>query len=151
MTVTVRTATPADEDAIRALYRHSSGRSLYMRYFSSAVDIDSAVDDLLRRAPEGEVAVALVEGHVVGVGSYVILDDRRTAEISLIVDDAHQHHGVGHDILEHLVAHARDHGVTRLRAEVLTENVTMLHLCSHCGLPETAVLDGPVVDVALTL
>jgi RimJ/RimL family protein N-acetyltransferase len=151
MTVTVRAATDDDVDAVRGLYRHSSARSLYLRYFSSAVDVDRAVDDLLRRAPEGEVAVAVDEGDVVGVGSYVRLDDPRTAEISLIVDDAHQHHGVGHLLLGHLAAHARDHGVTRLRAEVLTENVTMLHLCAHCGLRETAVLDGPVVDVALTL
>jgi GNAT superfamily N-acetyltransferase len=151
MTVSVRTATRADEAAIRALYRHSSTRTLQRRFFSAAVDLDQAVDDLLRRAPEGEVAVALGDGAVVGVGSYVREDDSRTAEVALIVDDAHQHHGIGQHLLEHLVADARAHGVTRLRAEVLTENVPMLHLCAHCGLPEHAVIDGPVVDVALTL
>ena len=57
----------------------------------------------------------------------------------------------GTHLLEHLAAHARAHGVTRLRADVLTENVPMLHLCAHCGLVETAVMDGPVTDVALTL
>ena len=149
--VMVRPATAADRDAIGALYHRLSQHSLYMRYFSSAVDVDRAVDDLVRRADDGEVALALLDGAVVGVASYIVLDDPTTAEFSLLVEDSHQHHGIGHLLLDHLAANARQRGVTRFLAEILTENVPMLHLCAHCGLPETAVMDGPVVDVALTL
>jgi L-amino acid N-acyltransferase YncA len=149
--VTVRQATPADEAQIRTLYHRVSARSLYLRYFSSAVDADRAVDDLMRRADDGEVAVALLDGEVVGVASYVRLADPRKAEISLIVEDAHQHMGIGHLMLDHLIAHARARGVVRFVAEILTENVPMLHLAAHCGLAETAVMEGPVVDVALAL
>jgi len=150
-TVTVRQATPADDKQIRALYHRVSAPSLYLRYFSSAVDADRAVDDLVRRADDGEVAVALLGGEVVGVASYVRLADPCTAEISLIVEDAHQHMGIGHLMLDHLIAHGRARGLTRFVAEVLTENVPMLHLAAHCGLAETAVMAGPVVDVGLAL
>jgi len=149
--VSVRPATADDRAAIGALYHRLSGQSLYLRYFSAAVDVDAAVDDLVRRADDGEVAVALLDGVVVGVASYVVLADPTTAEFSLLVEDSHQHHGIGHQLLDHLAAHARQRGVNRFLAEILTENIPMLHLCAHCGLPETAVMDGPVVDVALTL
>jgi GNAT superfamily N-acetyltransferase len=149
--VVVRPVTSADRLAISALYHRLSQRSLYMRYFSAAVDVDRAVDDLVRRADEGEVAVALLDDELVGVASYIVLDDPSIAEFSVLVEDTHQHHGIGHQLIDHLAAHARQRGVTRFLAEVLTENIAMLHLCAHCGLPETAVMDGSVVDVALTL
>jgi GNAT superfamily N-acetyltransferase len=149
--VHLRPLEPTDASALRELYQRMSPRSVYLRYFSGAVDISRAVNDLLRVADGHEVVVAVLDGRVVGVAGYERLADPSRAEVAFMVEDAHQHLGIATVLMRFLVARARAHGITVLLAQTLLANVPMLRLFSHCGLAETVVMEGGVAEVTLTI
>ena len=149
--ILVREVTPTDEAEVRALYTRISVHSVYLRYFSAGVDLNRAVDDLLRPAEGRELVVALLDGQLVGVAGYDRLPDPACAEVAFLVEDARQHLGVATALLQYLIAEARTHGITRFVAQTLVENVPMLRVFSHCGLDESTTIDGSVVTVTLSL
>ena len=70
---------------------------------------------------EAVALLALVGGEVVGVGAYDSVG-RAEGEIAFTISDAHQGRGLGSVLLEHLAAVARENGIHRSRAEVLSGN-----------------------------
>lgn len=58
-------------------------------------------------------------------------DGCRVTDIGLVVADRWQHHGVGSDLLERIIARAAARGVSGLEMEILPENRTMLAMIRH--------------------
>jgi GNAT superfamily N-acetyltransferase len=134
--VVVRACQPDDGDELTTMYEHLSTKSVYQRFFGlSRTVMATDVRRLTRDKLDRHVAlVALVDGHIVGVASMEPLDgDHRSGEISLLVDDAFQHEGVGGALLQRLEAAASDEGFTLLVADTLGTNVSMLRLLRHAG------------------
>ena len=77
--------------------------------------------------------VAVVSGEMVGLASY----DRpgaAAAEVSFIVTDAYQRHGVTTLLFESLAEYARTKGILTFTAEVRAQNAAMLELFAATGL-----------------
>ena len=76
------------------------------------------------------VAVPLDDlGAIVGVARFVRLpEDPETAEAAIIVADEYQGHGLGKRIAHQLADAARDRGIRRFTASMLTDNKAALAL-----------------------
>ena len=70
---------------------------------------------------------------IVGVGRLIRLREGRSAEMSLIVSDAFQGHGLGRELLRRLLDVARTEGLASVVAEILAANGTMIALVRELG------------------
>ena len=79
------------------------------------------------------------------------IDDSERAEVAFVVADEWQGHGLGAVLFRGISARARQHGVTRLIALVLPENLQMLELLRHTGLPTTRRFDDGTIHVEIDI
>lgn len=157
--VTVRAVRPDDKGRIFAAFRELEAETIYTRYFQYKSEL---THEELQRATEVdfENAVALVvtigQGEretIIGGARYVVYEagTTRSAEIAFTIEEDYQGLGIASSLLRHLIRIARDQGLARLEAEVLSGNKAMLAVFSRCGLPMKMERFDAVVHVTLTL
>ena len=56
-----------------------------------------------------------------------------SCEFGIIIDDSLQGQGIGHQLMTHLIAHAKAQGHTLMRAEILADNHPMQKLALKLG------------------
>ncbi|UQE03000.1 GNAT family N-acetyltransferase [Bradyrhizobium japonicum] len=76
---------------------------------------------------------------------------QRRAEAAFVVIDAWQGRGVGGLLTRHLIAIAREAGLTELTAEVLPENAAMLRVFDKFGFKPATIREPGVIHMALKL
>ncbi len=130
----LRPIRPSDSERLVAFYDRVSERSRYYRFFApypalSARDVEKFTSvDHDRRVG----LVVTSGGEIIGMGHYDAVDDRQ-AEVSFLVEDAHQGRGLGQLLLEHLAQAARERGLQRFVADVLPDNGRMLQVFRDQG------------------
>ena len=153
-TMEIRPARPADFDAVRDMHAKMSSQNLYLRFFgASRVAAESEARRVCREpAPDHGALLAVLEGQVVGCGSYEVADDgSRSAEIAMAVADDLHRRGVGTLLLEHLVSLARSRGVRTFVAETLSANALMMQVFADAGLGVHRALADGVYEVSFPL
>jgi RimJ/RimL family protein N-acetyltransferase len=159
--VVIRAIRPDDKGLVIDALSKLSPQSLYLRLFSAKRNFS---DDELKQITVVDfvdivalVAVLKKDGvdQVVGGGRYIWMEPSGTghrAELAFLIDDAHQGLGIGSRIFKHLVAIARESGITQFEAEVLPSNASMLRLFARSGLPvaTTTTRDSAHVTIQLT-
>jgi RimJ/RimL family protein N-acetyltransferase len=90
---------------------------------------------------------------LLGVGRYVRLpDDPATAEVAVLIGDPYQGHGLGTRMGLLLADHAREHGVRRFAATMLSDNVPAHRLFAkisdHLSTDRQGGLDEVVGELA---
>jgi GNAT superfamily N-acetyltransferase len=136
-TIEIRPARPDDLDAVRDMHERLSPDSLYLRFFSmSRSAAEREAGRLCREpAPDHAALLALLDGELVGCGSYECDDlPSQSAEVALAVADDMHHRGVGMLLLEHLISLASSRGLRAFTAETLSENAPMLRVFADAGL-----------------
>ena len=99
----------------------------------------------------GLVALAPESGQIVGVARYIAIQgDPGAAEVAVAVDDDWQGHGIGRRLIADLAERARAEGITRVLAQVATENVTVIEWIRRSGGVVTA-RDGDAVLISIRL
>ena len=152
-TVWIRLARPEDAQAVAALHDRCSERSRFQRYFS----LTEWRDIQLRRLAGGHRGATLVamsrDGDIVALGNVFpeSPDDVRTAEIALIVEDAHQGTGVGTALLRRMLEVAPRMGFTHVVAHVLADNAGMKSLLQTTGLTWTTTVETGVASMTAPL
>ncbi len=142
-TVWIRLAHPEDAHAVAAMHKRCSQRTLYQRYVSSG----DWQEIQMRRLSGGHSGATLVavgdEGKVIGLGNVFPehAGDERSAEIAVLVEDAHQGGGVGSALLRRLVRLAERLEFEEVVAVVLADNTGMLRLLSRMGLDWTSKVE----------
>lgn len=149
----IRPVTPADEDALHALNERVTSRTRWMRFFSTGTAPgDWYVGRVLLETVLDCALVAEVSGTIVALASFARLErDPQLADLGVLVDDEHQHQGLGALLVEHLAGLARRQGLTALTADVLAENGAMLHLLRDSGFTLTTKGAGSVVELTIDL
>ena len=161
----IRTAGPADTDALRVFLAGLSLRTRYLRFFAGVLPVSPAflgrmtggvtprgerVDALVvtagGAAPEPEVVI----GHGMATDTH---DDagRAVTELGVVVADAHRGRGAGSALIRALTARARARGATMVMMDVLAENREMLALIEHYFPVARYGRTGPYVCVHVQL
>ena len=122
--IQIRPARQEDYDAVRDMHASMSADNLYLRFFSAS---KFAPEEEARRicrepAPDHAALLALLDGEVVGCGSFERGDEHsRSAEIAMAVADDMHERGVGMLLLEHMISLARSRGIRVFTAQTLAE------------------------------
>lgn len=146
--ITIRTVRPGDEDAIRQLLSGLDPESSYRRWFTGAVNLQTAID--WASHPERIAAVgllALADGIPVGHGVLIPCGDHR-GEIAFEVAAAWRRHGIATALLLRLLVAGDELGLHEVYAEVLYDNRDMLAVLREHG-EHTEQRDGGVFTVTI--
>jgi GNAT superfamily N-acetyltransferase len=151
--IDVRPCGASDRDALTVMYAELSTRSLYRRFFAvSRTVIEADIDRLARTSSDGHLAlIATIDGRIVGVVSIEPLHRPRTAEVALLVNDAHQHGGIGGLLLREIEAAALRLHYQFLSADTLGSNSPMIRLLHDEGYTLTRTPVCGVVHAELCL
>lgn len=158
--VLIRAIRPDDKPALLSGFASLSGRSRQMRFFGSKSDVS---DRELRYYTEIDnihhVALVVIvkdngDERIIGGGRYMEYDvqgQQGHAELAFAVADEFQGLGLASLLFKYLVHIARQNGIKKFKADVLTENIAMLKVFEYSGLPMQRSVDSGVVDVTLDL
>ncbi len=140
--VCVRAIRPDDKERLRIAFARLSPRSVYQRFFHTVNELSA---DDLRRLTEidfrDQVAIVLTVGtgcdeRLIAVGQYVCeVPGGSVAEVAFTVADDYQHCGAATLLLREIVAIARERGVRKFVAHVLSDNRAMLEVFRRSNLP----------------
>ena len=153
-TVSLRRSDERDLDGVIEFLERLSPRSRYFRFFGYPSLTPERVRPLVAAgAGTGSALVAESGGRVVGFAGYhrnPHASDR--AEVAFAVADALQGHGIGTRLLEQLARLAREEGIERFDAFVLSGNRRMLDVFRDSGFEVTTTTqEHGVSHVVLSL
>jgi GNAT superfamily N-acetyltransferase len=130
--VTIRVATPRDDEGLRAMLSRASSESIYRRFHIPFPEVPEWMISLMLDADHHtkEALVAVAEERIVGHAMYARLENGSEAEMAIVVEDGWQAKGFGKALLLELEERARLRGVETDTAELLGENRRMLGLAT---------------------
>jgi len=142
--VTIRPIRPEDEPLMVKFHERLSDSSVYLRYFCSLSLSRRVAHERLLRICFGDYdrEMALVaertdavtgERQIIAVGRLNKLHIGNEAEVAVLVSDQYQKLGLGNELLRRVVQIARDEKLSRVSAEMLTDNVAMQVITKHLG------------------
>ena len=133
--IVVRPVRPADRDAIVAGFERLSPESRYRRFFSPLERLSAAdlryLTEVDHHDHEALIGFSSGSREPVGVARFVRMDDPAFAEVAVTVIDDWQGRGVATALLAGLVARAREEGITRFVALVLSDNREVIDVFQH--------------------
>jgi RimJ/RimL family protein N-acetyltransferase len=155
-TMTIRAIRPDDKGLIIDALNTVSAESIYRRFLAIRKELTA---EGVKKVTEVDfvnvvalVAVVEKDGNdqIAGGGRYVRTTGQR-AEVAFLIGDAFQGLGIASLIFKHLVAIARDSGITQFEAEVLRSNEAMFKVFARSGIPVTRAASGGSVHVLMEL
>jgi acyl-CoA hydrolase/RimJ/RimL family protein N-acetyltransferase len=145
---------PDDERALRDLFHSHSDETVYLRYGTPLKRLSPAqvqrfvtLDYESRMALGGFIARPHEDSgeldHLIAVGRYDLDPATNLAECAFVVHDELQGQGIGGQLLQLLIRHARRHRIAGFTAQVLARNTRMMHLFARLCSPLTSrLVDG---------
>ncbi|MCU1590151.1 MAG: CoA-binding protein [Frankiales bacterium] len=144
-----------DTDALLAMHRALSSRTVYQRFFTALPELSVAAAERFTHVDGAERFALVAEdpvGRLVAVGRYDRLPpDQQQAEVAVVVADDYQHHGLGTILVTMLRSHARAAGVVDFVADVLMNNRAMRHAFALAGLEAQTSYDHGVAHLVMPL
>jgi GNAT superfamily N-acetyltransferase len=140
--VCVRAIRPDDKERLRIAFAQLSACSVHQRFFHP---VNGLTADDLQRLTEidfrDHVGIVLTVGagsdeRLIADGRYVrVVSGGDVAEVAFTVADDYQHRGAATLLLREIVAIARERGVRKFVAHVLSDNRAMLEVFRRSNLP----------------
>lgn len=160
--VSLRLISRSDEPLMAQFHQTLSGRSVYMRYFSSlSLEARVAHERLVRICHvDGDREVALVvdytnkrtrQQQILGVGRLIRLDAGNESEVAIIVSDHCQKQGLGTELLRRLIEIARSRKLHRVSGELLRDNLAMQTIVRKLGFRFRLCVEGASIPALLEL
>ena len=135
--VVVRPIRAGDKHVLEGAFARLSERSRYQRFMTAINELSQAqlryLTEVDHSDHEALVAFDPASGDGVGVGRFVRLEDRRTAEAAVTVVDEWQGRGLGTVLCRLLAERARDEGIERFNAMLLATNEQMQDVLGALG------------------
>jgi RimJ/RimL family protein N-acetyltransferase len=154
--VRVRPVVPEDREGLAEGVRRMSLESRYRRFFSAVPELpEAALTYLTEIDYDDHFAWAAVDldqpgAPGIGVARYIRLpDDPEAAEVAVAVADDHHRLGIGTLLLEAVALTAREHGIRRLVATVLSDNQAGRSVLRGLGATFRWDPDGGVLRVEM--
>jgi len=160
--ISIRPIRPEDEPLIVKFHSTLSERSVYLRYlYMLSLDQRVSHERLTRMCflnYEREMALvadrqdpASGEHEILGVGRLRKLQGANDGEFAVIVADLYQGTGLGSELMSRLIEIARKEGLSRLIADILSDNAVMQRLCEKFGFTLHRKIGEDVVNAELKL
>ena len=150
--VSIRELGPDAAGALRELHAGLDERDTYFRFFEAAPkNLGKVAAAIAKNDPTHCAVGAFIDGRLVGVANFVALAQPGTAEIAMVVAHEEQAHGIGTDLLHRLADLAREHGIGRFVADVLSTNSKMMRLIIDSDFPVIAQRHDSIVRVGVQL
>lgn len=135
--ITIREMTAADAAFYREFISKISTEDLRLRFFATGPRFIAEEERKLSHpnAPSSAAFVAIdsKSGRMLGLARLEDdLDETRSQFAILVRTDVHGH-GVGWQLMKHLISHAKTKGLRALYGDVLTHNRSMLQMCRELG------------------
>jgi protein lysine acetyltransferase len=135
LSVLVRPLRPDDKRLLRSAFEALSPETRYRRFFAPLQSLSSQdlryLTEVDHHDHEALAAINPENGMIIGVARYVRSEDPSEAEVAVVVGDPWQQHGVATALLERLVERARQAGIERFVALVLSDNEDGLEFFRH--------------------
>jgi acyl-CoA hydrolase/GNAT superfamily N-acetyltransferase len=137
--VLLRPVKISDEPLLKDFFYSLSDESIYRRFMSVRKDMpherlqEFVVIDYTKETVILAVAGAKGKEEVLAVGQYGIDESTHSAEVALVVRDDDQNKGIGSELLDYLTILAKKQGLLGFTAQVLSENMAMLHMFESGG------------------
>ncbi len=150
-TAHVRPISPDDAERLVDFYADVSPKSKYYRFFAAMPTLSpKEVRRFVDVDHHDRVALVLtIAERIIAVGQVERLDarpgERDRAEVAFLVQDRHQHRGIGQLLLEHLAQVGREVEVGEFVAEILPDNTGMLQVFRDAGYQVTGGFEDGVV------
>lgn len=161
-TVVIRPIRPEDEPLMVRFHEGLSDRSVYLRYFHMVTLTQRTAHERLTRICfiDYDVEMTLVAERldaasggrdVMGVARLHKVPGTGDGEFAVLVADRFQRAGLGSALMRRLIEIARAEGLSRLRADVLSQNAGMRSLCARVGIAIRPTGDPQLVTAELAL
>lgn len=124
----------SDEPLLKEFFYSLSAQTMFRRFVSTRRDMPhERLQEFVVVNYAEEVSIQAVilkdaKEEIVGLGRYYLDENTHTAEVAFTVKDAFQNRGIGTELLEYLTYLAKKRGLIGFVAEVLKENLPMLHV-----------------------
>lgn len=152
--IVIRRMRNDDVARLERLAGRLSPEALRLRFFTARKSFTQAqLHQLVKVDFERSAAFAATcpdDDEIRGVGR-MRADSLSNAEVAFIVEDEYQGHGIGTELLHHLVAFAREKGFQSFTATVLAENRDMFDVFEGSGYPMASAWTGSTVLVTLDI
>lgn len=160
--IDIRPIRPEDEPLMVRFHETLSDRSVYLRYFCSLSLSRRIAHERLARICfcdyDREMALvaertdpATGKRQIIAVGRMSKLHFGNEAEVAVLVSDQFQKQGLGHELLRRIIEIARDEKLSRVSAEMLTDNTAMQFIMKRLGFGVHAGQDLTSVQAFLDL
>jgi len=129
----------SDEPLLKDFVYSLSEDSLYRRFISVRKDMPhERLQEFVVIDYTKELAIVAMVGdennkEIVGVGRYFIDESKHSAEVAFAVRDAYHNKGIGTSLLAYLTYLAKRQGLLGFTAEVLADNMPMIHVFEKGG------------------
>jgi acetyltransferase len=143
----IRPLAPQDAAKVQDFVRGLSPRSRRERYFSAIRELTPGMlERTMRASHPRDVSLAAFEDDAL-----VALAECAGGEVALVVADAWQGAGLGRELMQRLLEHARRASLPLVHGLVREGNRAMLRLAASCGFRAARDADPDLVHVELAL
>jgi ribosomal protein S18 acetylase RimI-like enzyme len=154
--VVIRPLVADDKEGLAAAFERASERTRYLRFLGPTPALTAKqlayLTEIDHHDHEALVAIEPSSGEGLGIARYVrSSQDPAAAECAVAVADEWQGRGLGTALLRRLMARARDEGIERITALVLSQNREALGLLEAVGRVEERVADHGTIEVSLDI
>ena len=152
----IRQMEPGNKAALAAAVDQSSDDAIYRRFLSPRGRLTAAELRYLTEVDhrDHEALLAIDPGSRKGIGVARYVRDRErldSAEIAVAVLEPWQGRGVGKTLLNRLADRARDEGITRFTALMLSDNRPMRRLLADLGATRLLSSGAGTVELSVEL
>ncbi|MHC1590564.1 MAG: GNAT family N-acetyltransferase [Candidatus Helarchaeales archaeon] len=133
----IRPISPEDDDAVLELYYSLSQETVYFRFFQTKKNVPKSRVRQFTRIDYRKNFALVVENpqkKLIGIGRFIVdKDDPDSAEMSIVIADAYQRRGIGTILIKYLVQIAKERGIKKIYATVLSDNYKILGTIDKLG------------------
>lgn len=149
-TYAIRPIRSDDKENLVELFNQLSPESRYLRFAHAISKLPNEfLEDVLELDYKKEMAFVAYLGQendygaIIGIARYVSDETGKTCEFSISVSDQYTAHGVGMNLMEHLIKYAKQMKLQRMIGYILSNNPKMLRMTKELGFEVDSPSDEP--------
>ncbi|MFH2057427.1 MAG: GNAT family N-acetyltransferase [Pseudomonadota bacterium] len=157
LSVRFRAIKPSDEDQMRRLFYRFSDKTIYYRYFSPIKTMPhEKMQEYVNVDYRETLSIVALSGEpekqtIIAEARFVRHPNKLFAEVAFVVDETYQGYGIATFLYLMLAGIAKERGIKKITADVLSSNAIMLKVFKKGNFPVTAKMEGDIYALTIDL